>query len=176
MIPFLLRTLLAAAALAAAPHAFAHHPWGDYRTDQVLYLEGRIAHVDWRFPHVEAVIEMPPGIVVPDAVRRMTLPPDVLRRSGAPSDLAVPQNLEVPRNAAGTWTLVISTPSFLERAGLQTSELRVGDSLAVIGFPSCSADRTARPQILIMASGKLVPTRTRTIPRSCSGARSGPGG
>ena len=66
------RHVIAAPLLGALP-AWAHHGWSSFDQARPLYLEGRVAQVAWRNPHVELKLDLPAD--------GLKLPPDLATRS-----------------------------------------------------------------------------------------------
>ena len=54
------RLVLAGTALLALRPAWAHHGWSSFDQTRPLYLEGRVAQVAWRNPHVELKLDCLP--------------------------------------------------------------------------------------------------------------------
>jgi len=50
--------------LATLP-AWAHHGWSSFDQTRPIYLEGRIARVQWRNPHAELDLELSPSLALP---------------------------------------------------------------------------------------------------------------
>jgi len=68
------RTLLGTSTLIFVPPVFAHHGWSSFDQGRPIYVEGKVIKVEWRNPHAELDIELPPGLKLPPDLARRVLP------------------------------------------------------------------------------------------------------
>ncbi len=88
-------TPLVAAAILAAPAAFAHHGWSAYDSGQVLTLTGKIVESGYEHPHGHIRLETPgkTWLVVlapPARMNNRGLPQDALQVGGAATVVGYP--------------------------------------------------------------------------------------
>jgi len=57
--------LVASAATASAPFAWAHHGWSSFDQKRPIYLEGVARKVAWRNPHAEFDLEVGSDLALP---------------------------------------------------------------------------------------------------------------
>ncbi len=125
------RTLLQAGALAlggVADAARAHHGWSSFDQSRPLYLEGKAVQVAWRNPHAELVLEVPENLAVPAGLASRSLPAQSAGVDGA----ALLARATVPRRRDRRWQIELAPIFRLNQ--WQVPELKVGDSMAMVGF------------------------------------------
>jgi hypothetical protein len=122
------RLLLAGAALAALRPAWAHHGWSSFDQTRPLYLEGRAVSVAWRNPHVEFVLELPAEPKLPADLASRTLPAQSALVDGA----ALLKAATLPTRQDRRWEVELAP--LLRMQAWQVPEIKVGDSVGVLGF------------------------------------------
>lgn len=125
------RTLLQAGALAlggVAGAARAHHGWSSFDQNRPLYLEGKAVQVAWRNPHAELVLEVPENLAVPAGLAQRPVPAQSATVDGA----ALLARATVPTRKDRRWEIELA-PIFRMNQW-QVPEVKVGDSIAMVGF------------------------------------------
>jgi len=114
----------------ASPLAFAHHGWSSFDQDRPLYLEGTVSRTRWQNPHVELVIDVPPGLKVPADLAKRTLPAQSAPVDG-PGLLA---RATVPRRSDRQWELELAPLTRME--AWKIAEIKPGTAVSAVGFTS----------------------------------------
>ena len=125
------RTLLQAGALSlggVAGAARAHHGWSSFDQNRPIYLEGRAVQVAWRNPHAELVLEVPENLAVPAGLAQRPVPAQSATVDGA----ALLARATVPTRKDRRWEIELA-PIFRMNQW-QVPEVKVGDSVAMVGF------------------------------------------
>jgi hypothetical protein len=122
------RYLLIAGTSLLAFRAQAHHGWSSFDQGRPIYLEGKAAKVEWRNPHAELMLELDPGLKLPADLRQRSLPAQSAQVDG-PAILA---NATVPTRKDKLWEIELAPLTRMQAWGVP--EIKVGDSVAVIGF------------------------------------------
>lgn len=125
------RTLLQAGALAlggVAGAARAHHGWSSFDQNRPLYLEGKAVQVAWRNPHAELVLEVPENLALPAGLAQRPVPAQSATVDGA----ALLARATVPTRKDRRWEIELA-PIFRMNQW-QVPEVKVGDSVAMVGF------------------------------------------
>ncbi|HSX95157.1 MAG TPA: DUF6152 family protein [Hydrogenophaga sp.] len=125
------RTLLQAGALAlggVAGAARAHHGWSSFDQNRPIYLEGKAVQVAWRNPHAELVLEVPANLAVPAGLAQRPVPAQSATVDGA----ALLARATVPTRKDRRWEIELA-PIFRMNQW-QVPEVKVGDSIAMVGF------------------------------------------
>ena len=122
------RLVITAPVLLSLP-AWGHHGWSSFDQSRPLYLDGKVAQVAWRNPHVELKLDLPA-----DGPR---LPADLPARSvpaqAAPVDgPALLKAAQLPTRKDRRWEIELAPLQRMQAWGVP--EIKVGDSLAVLGF------------------------------------------
>ncbi len=122
------RLVITAPVLLSLP-AWGHHGWSSFDQSRPLYLDGKVAQVAWRNPHVELKLDLPA-----DGPR---LPADLPTRSlpaqAAPVDgPALLKAAQLPTRKDRRWEIELAPLQRMQAWGVP--EIKVGDSLAVLGF------------------------------------------
>ena len=117
---------LAWGALAGA--ARAHHGWSSFDQNRPIYLEGRVVQAAWRNPHAELVLELPEKLTLPANLAQRVLPAQSASVDGA----ALLARAALPRRADRRWQIELA-PIFRMNQW-QVPEVKVGDSLSMLGF------------------------------------------
>ncbi|MBI5258080.1 MAG: hypothetical protein HY855_16375 [Burkholderiales bacterium] len=115
--------------LCAGLPAWAHHGWSSFDQGRPLYLEGKVAQVAWRNPHVELKLDLPAD--------GLKLPPDLASRSlpaqSAPVDgPALLKATQLPTRKDRRWEIELAPLSRMQAWGVP--EIKQGDALAMLGF------------------------------------------
>ncbi|RZS52259.1 DUF6152 family protein [Sphaerotilus mobilis] len=123
------RRLFITSPLLLALPAGAHHGWSSFDQNRPIYLEGKVAQVAWRNPHVELTLELP--------VDGLTMPADLATRSlpaqSAPVDgPALLKAAQLPTRKDRRWEIELAPLSRVQAWGLP--EIKAGDALAMLGF------------------------------------------
>lgn len=122
------RLVLAGTALLALRPAWAHHGWSSFDQTRPLYLEGRAVGVAWRNPHVEFELEVAADLKLPADLATRALPAQSAPVDGA----ALLKAATLPTRKDRRWEIELA-PLFRMQAW-QVPEIRVGDSVGVLGF------------------------------------------
>ena len=121
--------VIAAASLpVAAPLAWAHHGWSSFDQERPLYLEGKVVRTRWQNPHAELVLEVSPGLKVPDDLAKRALPAQSAPVDG-PGLLA---KTTVPRRTDKQWELELAPLTRME--AWKVAEIKPGATISAVGF------------------------------------------
>jgi len=124
----LLQTTSALALGGLTGLARAHHGWSSFDQDRPIYLEGRVLQSAWRNPHAELVLEVPDGLVVPASLAQRPVPAQTASVDGA----GLLRRAVVPTRKDKRWQIELA-PIFRMNQW-QVPEVKVGDSVALVGF------------------------------------------
>lgn len=122
------RLMLTAAALLGLRPAWAHHGWSSFDQTRPLYLEGRAVKVAWRNPHVELELELPADPKLPPDLATRSLPAQAAPVVGA----ALLKAATLPTRKDRRWEIELAPLSRMQT--WQVPEIRVGDTVGVLGF------------------------------------------
>ena len=122
------RTILAAALAAVALPVLAHHGWSSFNQDQPLYLAGTVKSVQWRNPHVEAVVAVTDDLKLPADLAQRQMP----AQKQLVNSTALLARTQVPSAAAGDWEVEFAPLSRMEAWGV--TPLKAGDRVELIGY------------------------------------------
>lgn len=123
------RRVFIALPLGASLPAWAHHGWSSFDQTRPLYLEGKVAQVAWRNPHVELKLELPAaGLKLPADLATRSLPAQAAPVDG-PGLLKAAQ---LPTRKDRRWEIELAPLSRMQAWGVP--EIKVGDALAMLGF------------------------------------------
>ncbi|MDZ7621978.1 MAG: DUF6152 family protein [Candidatus Competibacteraceae bacterium] len=122
------RSILAAALIVVALPVLAHHGWSSFNQDQPLYLAGTVKNVQWRNPHVEAVVTVADDLKLPADLAQRQMP---AQRQFVDS-AALLAKTRAPEAAGGDWEIEFAPLSRMEAWGI--TPLRVGDWIELIGY------------------------------------------
>ena len=135
--------------------AFAHHGWSGFDQERPIYLEGRVAKVSWRNPHVELEIELPANLA---------LPPDLAQRAMPAQSASVDAGRLLSRAALPSrrdkrWQIELAPLTRME--AWQVPEIKAGDAVAVLGYTGAGekGDAVLRAEYLF-AGGKAYGLRS----------------
>jgi Family of unknown function (DUF6152) len=122
------RLMLAGTALLAARPAWAHHGWSSFDQTRPVYLEGRIARVQWRNPHAELDLELSQPLTLPADLSRRAMP-----AQSAPVDgPAILKAAALPTRKDKLWHIELAPLTRMD--AWKVAPLTVGQTIAVIGF------------------------------------------
>ena len=140
------RTMLAAALAAVALPVLAHHGWSSFNQDQPLYLAGTVKSVQWRNPHVEAVVTVADDLKLPADLAQRKMPAQQQPVDGA----ALLAKTQVPAAAGGDWEVEFAPLSRMEAWGV--TPLKAGDRVELIGYAGVPGQsKLLRVEYLIVA-------------------------
>lgn len=122
------RLALGSLALFALPGAHAHHGWSSFDQKRPLWLEGRATKVAWRNPHAELELELVADPKLPADLAGRSVPAQAAPVDGA----ALLKAATLPTRKDRRWTIELAPISRME--AWKVPEIRVGDSLGVLGF------------------------------------------
>ena len=109
--------------------AWAHHGWSSFDQSRPLYLAGKVAKVAWSNPHVELQLELPgDGLTLPSDLSTRSLPAQTAPVDG-PALLKIAQ---LPTRKDRRWEIELAPLSRMQAWAVP--EIKVGDSLAMVGF------------------------------------------
>ena len=120
--------LVGAGAALVLPTARAHHGWSSFDQSRPLYLDGRARKVAWRNPHAEIELELRPGLALPADLAQRALPAQTAPVDGAKLLSAA----QLPTRKDPVWEIELAPLTRLQ--AWSVPEVRVGESLAVLGF------------------------------------------
>jgi hypothetical protein len=122
------RHLLACTALLALRPARAHHGWSSFDQTRPIYLEGRIARVQWRNPHAELDLELSQPLALPAGLANRSVP-----AQSAPVDgPAIMKAATLPTRKDKLWHIELAPLTRMD--AWRVAPLTVGQTIAVIGF------------------------------------------
>ena len=150
------RLLLAGAGAALClPAARAHHGWSNFDQSRPLYLEGTARKVAWRNPHAEIELELRPGLALPADLAQRALPAQTAPVDGAKLLSAA----QLPTRKDPVWEIELAPLTRLQ--AWSVPEVKVGESLAVVGFTfgDEKGDAVLRAEYLFLG-GKTYPLRS----------------
>lgn len=150
------RRLFLAMPLGAALPALAHHGWSSFDQNRPVYLEGRVAQVAWRNPHVELTLELPAnGLKLPTDLATRSVPAQTAPVDGA----ALLKAAQLPTRADRRWAIELAPLSRVQAWGVP--EIKTGDALAMLGFTFAGekGDAVLRVEYLF-AGGKTYAMRS----------------
>jgi len=113
--------------LASLP-AWAHHGWSSFDQARPLYLEGRAAQVAWRNPHAELALDLPADLKLPADLASRALP----AQTAAVDAQAVLKAASLPTRRDRRWQIELAPLTRMD--AWKVPEIKVGDSLALLGF------------------------------------------
>lgn len=122
------RRSLIAAALAAPLAARAHHGWSSFDQGRPIWLEGRATQVAWRNPHAELKLELPADLKLPPDLAGRKLPAQSAGVDGA----ALLKAAQLPTRKDRVWQIELAPLTRMD--AWKVPEIKVGDSLGVLGF------------------------------------------
>lgn len=151
------RSILLAAAAAAGfvPAARAHHGWSGFDAERPIYLEGRAEKVEWRNPHVELVLALPPLPKLPADLAKRSVPAQSSPIDGA----AILAKAVLPKRADKRWELEMAPLTRMQ--AWNVAEIKPGAELSVVGytFPGEKGEAVCRVEYLFI-DGKVYGLRS----------------
>lgn len=109
--------------------AWAHHGWSSFDQSRPIYLEGQVAQVAWRNPHVELKLDLPKaGLKLPTDLSARSLPPQAAPVDGP----ALLKAAQLPTRKDRRWEIELAPLSRMQAWGVP--EIKVVDALAMLGF------------------------------------------
>jgi hypothetical protein len=135
--------------------AWAHHGWSSFDQSRPIYLEGRVAQVAWRNPHVELSLELSPSLKLPADMTSRVLP----AQAAAVDGLALLKAAQLPTRKDSRWSIELAPLTRVQAWGVP--EIKTGDTLAVLGFTFAAekGDAVLRAEYLF-AGGKTYGLRS----------------
>lgn len=122
------RTALATPLLLGLP-AWAHHGWSSFDQTRPIYLEGRVAQVAWRNPHVALKLDLPAdGLKLPADLAGRGLPAQTAPVDGP----ALLKAAQLPTRQDRRWEIELAPLPRMQAWGVP--EIKAGDSVAMVGF------------------------------------------
>jgi len=150
------RRVFLALPLSLGLPAWAHHGWSSFDQTRPLYLEGKVAQVAWRNPHVELKLDLPAdGLKLPADLAQRNLPAQTAPVDG-PGLLKAGQ---LPTRRDRRWEIELAPLPRMQAWGVP--EIKVGDALAMLGFTFTGekGDAVLRVEYLF-AAGKVYALRS----------------
>ena len=120
--------LVASAATASAPFAWAHHGWSSFDQKRPIYLEGVARKVAWRNPHAEFDLEVGSDLALPADLTKRQLP----SQSAAVDGAWLLSNAVLPTRKDKVWHIQLAPLTRLE--AWKATEVRNGDRVGILGF------------------------------------------
>lgn len=117
-----------AAALAAPFAARAHHGWSSFDQERPIYLQGKAVVVQWRNPHAELVLELPPDYRLPAGLAAREVP----RQSADVDGKALLAKAVAPVRKDRRWTIELAPLTRLQ--AWKMAPIPVGATVGVLGF------------------------------------------
>jgi hypothetical protein len=106
----------------------AHHGWSSFDADRPLYLEGRVATVAWRNPHVELELDVASPLKLPADLAKRSVPAQSAQVDG-PAILA---KTGLPKRSDKRWELELAPLTRME--AWKVAEIKPGTPLSVVGY------------------------------------------
>ncbi len=123
------RRVFIALPLCASVPAWAHHGWSSFDLASPRYLEGKVGQVAWRNPHVELMLDLPAaGLKLPADLATRSLPAQTAPVDGP----ALLKAAQLPTRKDRRWEIELAPLSRMQAWGVP--EIKVGDTIAVVGF------------------------------------------
>jgi hypothetical protein len=122
------RHLLIAVPALLALSARAHHGWSSFDQGRPIYLQGKAAKVAWRNPHAEMMLELDADLKLPADLAQRTPPAQTASVDG----MAILTHAQLPTRKDKTWEIELAPLTRMQ--AWNVPEIKVGDSVAVIGF------------------------------------------
>ena len=123
------RRVFIAIPLCASLPAWAHHGWSSFDLNRPIYLEGKVAQVAWRNPHVELKLDLPAaGLKLPADLGSRSLPAQAAPVDGP----ALLKAAQLPTRRDKRWEIELAPLSRMQAWAVP--EIKVGDPLALLGF------------------------------------------
>ena len=150
------RRIFIALPLSLSLPAWAHHGWSSFDQARPIYLEGKVAQVAWRNPHVELKLDLPAeGLKLPADLAARSLPAQAAPVDGA----ALLKAAQLPTRRDRRWEIELAPLPRMQAWGVP--EIKPGDALAMLGFTFTGekGDAVLRVEYLF-AAGKVYALRS----------------
>lgn len=150
------RRIFIALPLSLSLPAWAHHGWSSFDQARPIYLEGKVAQVAWRNPHVELILDLPAeGLKLPADLATRSLPAQAAPIDGA----ALLKAAQLPTRRDRRWEIELAPLPRMQAWGVP--EIKPGDALAMLGFTFTGekGDAVLRVEYLF-AAGKVYALRS----------------
>ena len=150
------RRIFIALPLSLSLPAWAHHGWSSFDQARPIYLEGKVAQVAWRNPHVELKLDLPAeGLKLPADLATRSLPAQAAPIDGA----ALLKAAQLPTRRDRRWEIELAPLPRMQAWGVP--EIKLGDALAMLGFTFTGekGDAVLRVEYLF-AAGKVYALRS----------------
>ena len=150
------RRIFIALPLSLSLPAWAHHGWSSFDQARPIYLEGKVAQVAWRNPHVELILDLPAeGLKLPADLATRSLPAQAAPVDGA----ALLKAAQLPTRRDRRWEIELAPLPRMQAWGVP--EIKLGDALAMLGFTFTGekGDAVLRVEYLF-AAGKVYALRS----------------
>jgi hypothetical protein len=150
------RRIFIALPLSLSLPAWAHHGWSSFDQARPIYLEGKVAQVAWRNPHVELKLDLPAeGLKLPADLATRSLPAQAAPVDGA----ALLKAAQLPTRRDRRWEIELAPLPRMQAWGVP--EIKLGDALAMLGFTFTGekGDAVLRVEYLF-AAGKVYALRS----------------
>ena len=108
--------------------AQAHHGWSSFDQDRPIYLEGRVLKSQWRNPHAELELEIPPKLQLPADLAQRPLPAQTAPVDGK----ALLAKAVLPTRQDKRWEIELAPLTRL--LAWNVAEIKPGQQIALIGF------------------------------------------
>ncbi len=148
-----------ALALLPATQVGAHHGWSSFDTRYAYYVSGTLTDVRWGNPHTEVTLRVEETDLPADWAER-ELPPGASEEDG---QLTMASARPYQGDHEGLH-LVLAGPEWMERWGLNR-ELKVGESIEVVGFLNSEENQELRPVMFWLADGQGVWQQLTAFPQ-----------
>ena len=147
----LMLAALAAPAVGLPLLARAHHGWSSFDQERPIYLEGRVTRSRWQNPHAELELEVPAGLKVPAGLVQRAIPAQTAPVDGK----ALLAKAVVPNRKDRKWEIELAPLTRMN--AWNVAEIKVGDSLSVVGFifKEEKGDPSCAPSICSSAIGRM---------------------
>lgn len=122
------RLLLAGGGLLALRPAWPHHGWSSFDQNRPIYLEGRAVRVAWRNPHAELDLEPRADLALPADLANRAVPAQTSPIDGT----ALLKAAQLPTRKDRRWEVELAPLTRMN--AWKVPEIKVGDSLALVGF------------------------------------------
>lgn len=150
------RRIFIALPLSLSLPAWAHHGWSSFDQARPIYLEGKVAQVAWRNPHVELILDLPAeGLKLPADLATRSMPAQAAPVDGA----ALLKAAQLPTRRDRRWEIELAPLPRMQAWGVP--EIKLGDALAMLGFTFTGekGDAVLRVEYLF-AAGKVYALRS----------------
>ena len=150
------RRIFIALPLSLSLPAWAHHGWSSFDQARPIYLEGKVAQVAWRNPHVELKLDLPAeGLKLPADLATRSLPAQAAPVDGA----ALLKAAQLPTRRDRRWEIELAPLPRMQAWGVP--EIKPGDALAMLGFTFTGEKGDAVLRVgYLFAAGKVYALRS----------------